>query len=469
MILRTLGTRDLQITKSGALPKTEDATAEVQYIIVDGQQRLDSISLGVFGVDQIPHARLWLDLAEPANRDKRFYDFYLCTRDNPWGSDVSQDGQRNALKQIGSEEFDLNSPLPDQTWPIRAKCPVPFVELCQLLKRYPSGIYPPDEEISILIPPSKRGASCRTDLDTVFDIIRSRVLNGEYKIPFIIAENLDKKKLGSIFERLNTQGVTPGPAELFFSALKLRWPPANNLVSEIYEDHKTGKFLSPTEITHLAVRIVSPSTLELNLDRFDRLVNEHENQLKTLLNYTRDEPISPIHRYLLWARKALEYNQLPGDLGFPPPLIMRLRPRIWHTIVYWIAHHPEGVTELNRLEMLRYAMFDMLYLDPKDRGPFMMNASFGSLDREPRFNLIDSRVFPGVLIYQMYKGLMEDRNKPFKILTPDKYYQEMKPELTTPTWFQLHFEVDCLLVWAQREYFNRWFGKHNQEIYWKMT
>ena len=45
------------------------------YIVVDGQQRLNAISLGYLPFQPSATARLWIDLADPKDPVQRQYDF----------------------------------------------------------------------------------------------------------------------------------------------------------------------------------------------------------------------------------------------------------------------------------------------------------------------------------------------------------------------------------------------------------
>ena len=69
--------------------------------------------------------------------------------------------------------------------------------------------------------------------------------------PRVLAKDLKAQDLGEVFQRLNTQGYEMSGEDLFFSALKIRWPKAHDLVWAVYGDEHTGRFLPPTKILPL--------------------------------------------------------------------------------------------------------------------------------------------------------------------------------------------------------------------------
>jgi len=87
------------------------------------------------------------------------------------------------------------------------------------------------------------------------------------------------EKLGKLFERVNIGGDVPPQPELFFSALKLRYPQINNYVAEIYNSPDIGQLLKPTDIILTALRLVDPQITSLQLDRFERVVGEKSDDL----------------------------------------------------------------------------------------------------------------------------------------------------------------------------------------------
>src|SRR5665648_276285 len=125
------GRRNVQLTRSQSYPDTLIGESGDGYIVVDGQQRLNAISLGYLPFQPSLAARLWIDLAVPKDPVRRQYDFYLCTQDNPFGRDLSKDEKRRALEMIQKEGVDDSEFSLDMTFPFKARIPLPFVEFCQ--------------------------------------------------------------------------------------------------------------------------------------------------------------------------------------------------------------------------------------------------------------------------------------------------------------------------------------------------
>ena len=138
----------------------------------------------------------------------------------------------------------------------------------------------------------------------------------EYRIPVYLMENPGMDDLGVIFERLNKQGVPMSEEDRFFSALKMVWPQAHDLVWEIHSDPETGRTLSPTKIVHLAVRLAAAEDnsdeLSLSAATFKRFIRRQDQPgkanleiIRSLLEPEDGFPSGRIHRGLRLVRQAL--------------------------------------------------------------------------------------------------------------------------------------------------------------------
>jgi hypothetical protein len=251
-----------------------------QYMIIDGQQRANAISLGL---QSSPQARLWIDLLpRPAECDMT-YQFYLCTRAQPWGRKASEKQRgdaRDALfhpESVGAEE---STPRPadwelslETTWPVAAALPVPFDKLVALSRAAQLRW----EDVEALIPASCKAAEAYAKAKDVtrdrlpeFAKMLSRSIQQRvplqlipvwaYTPPSEVGDAGDEsadhvaQSLETLFARLNTQGVRMGAEDLFFSAIKTRLPDAHDLVWDI--DAKHGKLLPPPALVHMASRLV---------------------------------------------------------------------------------------------------------------------------------------------------------------------------------------------------------------------
>lgn len=169
----------------------------------------------------------------------------------PWGPEVSATQRRGAQERLG-QTLPKDSSALGLTWPARARIPVPFAELVAFTRE---GRF---SEWRDLVPsPLREHAEAVTD---ELEAEWQRVVEGiaAFRVPAILMAGLPTvDDLARTFERLNTAGVDMGQEELFFSGIKLKWPEAHDLVWEVYSDMETGRFLAPTKIVHLAVRLAS--------------------------------------------------------------------------------------------------------------------------------------------------------------------------------------------------------------------
>jgi len=270
---------------------------------------------------------------------------------------------RDGLEALQISDLEINDETLGKTWPMRAVLPVPLADLLLI----------GSSECLNLVPKSKRDSLPEDNLTGLLDDIRKTI---EYQIPIYLIENPGIDNLGVIFERLNKQGVTMSKEDMFFSALKMVWPKAHDLVWEIYSDYKTGRALSPTKIVHLAVRLAAADTentdeVVLNPEIFKRFVRRTDQQdgkyLKRIKKFLQPvigngSELGKLHRGLRLARNALMYDPSNGidDPGLPLPLIVQLKPHVWHTLVAWTIHH-ETIDSKSRHEMLRYACLDHFF------------------------------------------------------------------------------------------------------------
>ncbi len=451
--------RDFQGGRTGMNTPNHPAGQDVEFIVVDGQQRLDAISLGM--LDGIENARLWLDLTSPIAEGPR-YVFLTCTKENPWGRTATTAQKHKALNDLGYDEDEPIDPALDRTFPLQAQVPVPFRELYKAIEKHGAHLQKVLEELQNWV--AGKESLLRPDLLQVLQAIQNIVFEKQYRIPVIIVSGLEREQIGKIFERLNRGGTPPGEADVFFSALKLRWPEVHNLIGQIYNDYETGKFLNPLQIVQLAVRTVKKDELGLKLKKFDGFMGQYASALADLLKIDDAQPKSRLHQYLLWAKQALMFSGIPGDPGLPAPLLMQIRPRIWQTLVYWIAHHPAPVQATDRMEMLRYALFDYFFIDTRSDAGGLSTAPFGWKNPDQTgFLLEECDSFPGQEIYKALLPVISGQKYLTGVLTPDEFSQ--RTWVQYPLWGIL-FQEHGLFYWAQREYFHSWFGKYEKDVYW---
>jgi hypothetical protein len=456
-----VGVRPLQVSPSEAAHRTSTEADNTEFIIIDGQQRSITIALGLRQWRPRDSARLWIDLGQPAKPDIEPYRFFACTFLKPWGREATTAMQREALGMVDAVALknDNTLKLDDETlrytWPVRAELPVPFADVLNLLDG------PRKDEWRTLVPKAKQSGTPREDLEDLFEKVKQTVT---YEIPIFLAKNLTIEELGQVFHRLNKQGYDMSDEELFFSALKMAWPKAHDLVWDIYSDAQTGRFLQPTKIVHVAVRLVAAldksDVVRLDRSEFRKLLEGGEkgqsylSGLKALLKKADADraEVGELNHSLRLARQALQYHPADSeqDPGLPITLLARLRWRVWHTLVAWINTH-KSVDPVSRLEMLRYAMLDH----------FCTKSTSTSLMKEPfKLALEADGQFPG---FEIYQALRERELLKPNLLTPEQYHTQLCDN-EKPTEHILQRERD-LVLWVQRCYFHLWFPQFDPTLY----
>ena len=479
-----VGYRNIQISRSDSYPDTITTGEGINFIVVDGQQRLNAISLGFAPFDENDRARLWIDLIAPQPLSTRRFDFYLCTRDNPFGinpdkSPLSREQLRQAFSKIDrSNEDDTDLSL-SRTYPYRARLAVPFVEFCTIIKQIDGADWEiVRNKLSSAETVGLRGKALdlfRNGLNTqvvsveflneVIRVIRDIVLGNSYEVPAILIQKKDRQwmtaqKLGKLFERVNTGGVQPRPAELFFSALKLRYPPINNYIAEIYNDPQFRGLLTPTDLVLTVLRIADPTITELQLGLFEGIVEKNINKLVELTNRTQDTE-SEFKRCLKLAYQALHHNGEPDDIGLPREYLTTLRPRVWQTIAIWIYQYLDhiciqGITKADRLNMLRFAVLDAHNYFLKGGGGLSSFMSRPSISTGLAKQIDGRESFPN--LYPSFKETLPEGYETCP-LQPEAFQSWIEPGSIKPNWNQFSNE-NLLILYAQRHWIRRWEEKN---------
>jgi hypothetical protein len=468
-------TKGLMVSKDGEAKKTNESSDETEFIIIDGQQRSISIALGFKDWVKKDSARLWIDLGnKKTDKDDENYlvRLYVCSKRKPWGLNATSGQIRESLKMLNKDsDLDKKDPhLLNMTWPLRASVPVPFNVFKQAVVK---GAF---EDWKSLIPdyiPEVIKNQMVVNIDDVKKI--AEIVKGvdDYKIPLYIVKKLETiEDLGSAFQRLNKQGVDMTDDDLFFSGLKMLWPESHDLVWKIYDDIETGKFLPPASIVHNVVRLsaanVKPNgrsdVLDLNLKEFKSLIdtnsineNDFFSKVKSYLEKDKKTGRSLYHSYLMKAKKFIQYHPKENPNGIPLPLLSMLNKRVWHTLTAWFDKNRDAEPydkdyDETRIEMIRYALFDLLYLKGSSSG--FMRVPF-------EIAFASDKVFPGCWIFRE----MIDRNilsSDFKLYEPDKLNLYNSDNIPVGNIFNNEI---ALVHWNQRVHLHKWFPDFDPTLY----
>lgn len=485
--------RDLQLSSSADTTKINQLNEPGDlYILVDGQQRSNAIALGFLPwgpKSKEAGARLWIDLSEPIDKSKNHYDFYLCTRDEPFGEGVTVPQKREALKTIGKSGKDDSEINLDETYPVRAKQPVPFAEFVEAIRSEKSWekikLRLLNEEFINLALPAREYIqknlqnTPRRDIQELIRTVQNVIVEGKYLIPAILFQNKENRvssdELFKLFERININGVTPPQVELFFSALKLKWPEIGDAVAEINKQEELKGLLRPTDIILAALRMLKPEFTDLSRDSFERFIAQDKalEGLRSLL----DGKESLLLCCMRWAYHALHYDEArPDDYGLPRQLVLRLRPRVWQTILIWIYQHQPSngteVSEKNRFEMVRFAL-----LDAMDYFIFVnWRRGYSSYINSSLFLRLLTEGIEGVDAFSAQKIFLkvQDRaindgwskeDSPLHLFKPEEYksWIELKNTKTEINW-RSHYIGNVCLLFAQRKFLHTWENLNDLDV-----
>ena len=234
------------------------------YFLLDGQQRANAITLGyhsfTYGTEEDLKPILWIDLL-PTFKDPRCkFEFYVTTVAHPWGfASRTKDRETNSVRLSSCEmrrcvekfkgaEFVKNYPAwrppPSELYPLKASNPIPvsfLLEAANICKHY-------DDFWAIvldLVCSAKETYWYKENYNKVNDfitstdcqrqreILKNAIINlNDTKIPTLympheLARSPDDVSL--FFDRMNTQGVVPGPEERAYSMAKSFWPELWNI------------------------------------------------------------------------------------------------------------------------------------------------------------------------------------------------------------------------------------------------
>lgn len=272
------------------LSDTVEKGEQGKYYLMDGQQRFNAISLGYNTVKK-PGSVLWIDLIPPdvKNSTRKFW-IKATTQPQPWGfkndddcSRLNTSEKRDALDKFELQGSIYNREFPlEETWPIKAQCPIPLWCLLDASKNTSN-----DAEAFLRktreIFEATNFAYCKKinwgerACCYLKDVLFPRIvaLDNYYvncnHLPKEVIENemetvtdaIEQTTLEVLFTRLNTGGTAISRDDLNYSAIKAYWPSIKHINDELAE-----KYMSPSKLVMLAFR------LALTDQKDDSLKNE---------------------------------------------------------------------------------------------------------------------------------------------------------------------------------------------------
>ena len=276
----------------GALSVRASTNTPSRYDILDGQQRINAIALGLPQSSQAnnpQHAILWLDLCpkvtdlEQSNgtwgKTARKFFFRVTTAAHPWGYKLSDNETSNKYLSAGEQreivehlsehynwkkQFIADRPSPIELWPKDALLPVPFPILYDFCKKTKASSFsdfqkwcqtefstnPPNWYQSF----SKQGAVAPSQEHWVSIISAIRKLS-ETAILAVNA-NIDESDIGLYFKRMNKAGIEPSNEEINYSLLKSIASSLKQL--DDFAEEKAG--ILPAQLASIALRYWKSTT-----------------------------------------------------------------------------------------------------------------------------------------------------------------------------------------------------------------
>lgn len=218
------------------LSKETKEDSDKKYFLLDGQQRFNSIKLGLNSDPS--DISLWLDLLyeQGENKKEKKYMIYVCTKAHPWGFNENggKIGHSKLKDAFSLYNCDNTRPKLNQSWPIDAKLPIPLYVILTALKNANSEelFYEELEKEFKKIPQMNNEVFKKTISESKSEITRLyeglKKLKYYYKIPIIrYSPDGDDEKIELtelIFDRLNNGGTQVSNDDMIYSAIMAFWP-----------------------------------------------------------------------------------------------------------------------------------------------------------------------------------------------------------------------------------------------------
>ncbi|QRF63259.1 DUF262 domain-containing protein [Variovorax paradoxus] len=281
---------------------------EPTHMLLDGQQRANSIALGYLAPwlrrePDVP-AALWVDLGAPPNSERTLHA-RLVSRAHPWGYPVANDRQRLEASDIRSaienfravdsgSEWSRKPPV-CCSWPWDSWAPVPLAVLLAADDDSPASVLAKYSEMvpwwpGLVTKHQVDGKAYHEALPRILKDSRSRIaalrrVVDEYRVPAInvdLARNgmhaigLDagKDPAETLFLRINAGGTPLQGEDLIYSMVKAIWPDAAQLIAKL-QHHLVSEPRAALMVARLALVDRKSSALPPvpEVSRFRRLVH----------------------------------------------------------------------------------------------------------------------------------------------------------------------------------------------------
>ncbi|MCK5536134.1 MAG: DUF262 domain-containing protein [Bacteroidales bacterium] len=352
---------------------TKKSTDNVNYHLLDGQQRATTISLGFldpFEVQENHFSYLWIDLAYDRKKYKnstRKFLFRLLTPAHPWGYQRNDNASRlethKIRKHLLSFSPEESKPIPYNSFPYESEEPIPF---CWLYDEYDENINEEEywEKIDAKIMsrlnklPSIEYKKYKENIEYKRIIFMAIQQLFNTKIPllevpkssFTTQDNQsDVSDIEHLFQRLNQQGTKLEGLELSYSMIKAYWSGIENSFEKIRTRPMSEAYLAmlsirtslidenntnlPIERSITQIRALAKHENEKNhkkkIETYLGISDEHYNQE----NFDFKSDIDFLEKILLYSKDNI--------FGLPPVLRTNIatKSRDVYLLLVWISKY----------------------------------------------------------------------------------------------------------------------------------
>lgn len=388
---------------------TGSANENVEYHLLDGQQRCNAIAWGFanpwrdtnVSSDQI----FWLDLS-PENRltktSKKFL-FRVTTKAHPWGFQADEQSTKLTVQQIRESMKSDKRPETKAHLPYDAGCPVP---LCYLLEYYQ------DDAIAFSSMLEKmKDDGCPIPQFSDDFVIEENILAGlkiasEARVNYLLAPDLTDGEgidaIEQIFIRLNRQGTPLDQEELAYSMIKAYWPAIEQKLSALTLKHTTD-----ARLVYMLIRAKRSKdgklAGELGVDQIRLILKgQHKNIEATVIpSYFENKEDKSIDSLLSWIDANLVYSD-KRPYGMPKYLRSSIAWTSKQVFTWWLVLAETGIKldeeQAKRIIWLSLAVHwfgedkeacvNLLLSETKESIDNLVNFDFRNFNKEPKKRLI---------------------------------------------------------------------------------
>lgn len=470
----------------------EETLPDVSYALLDGQQRIRALLLGIVGFSEEKRC-LWVDLGN--DQASRHPVLRITSKGQPFGYDartgnkfsleerkaarnklekdgkiLHKDGKRKAYDRELFDEEVTQCGKPFSSQPLLPHKSSEYTyKLCELLHAWQEGEHHSENEgIAGLRTVTKNGPSA--DVLICLHKAFKRIEQAEVALLSVDPKNFlnETEDLLQLFDRIGAGGTPLSVEERLYSIYKYHWPRIRNAVDNIHKE--VGRVLPATKIAATAIRIAYAQTHKDRNDMpdvaaFSKMMRDEEeikDRLSRLIppGTQGETPPATLLVSFQTIKNLLSYNGAAGDFWIPDVLLASLPPELWQVLTFWAVTHLEPKNfEQTQEELVRFALFWHLCVlnnEKAARWAFAaIKESKGGSD------------FPGEALYRRFIGNGKDACA-HKLISPKDFSEKVcKGESSSWRSYADRFVVDGrrdhllsdwwnggrkMLPWLQRTY-----------------